>query len=485
GNQLTNLDLSKNTELNNVSCYNNRLTSLDLRKNTALKELSCDENQLTSLDLSMNTELNALWCNGNQFSKLYLAKESDEFNCLLCDDDVEIIVLTDSEWNCKDVVWTIDKVDPSKTTAAAVFECTKEGTVVYTVSTPMTVESYIHQATCEENGYIYFEATLSADISRTGEAISEDKDVELPAIGHSWDEWKVTKEPTLTSEGEETRVCKNDPTHKQTRKIAKLTPTPVPKVTFNLDKKSASVISGKTVTLKATLTGSTDKISWKSSDTKIATVDSSGKITGKQAGKVTITASVAGKKATCTVTVLYKDVTSSSDFWYAPTNYLTAKGVVKGYANQTEFRPANDCTRAQMLTFMWRLQGEPAPKAKTCKFGDVKSSDYFFKPVIWAVENGITTGYSDGTFKPQNVCTRGQTVTFLWRMAGKPKADITKNPFTDVKEKDYFYNAVLWASGKKIVAGYSNGTFQPQGKCLRRQMVTFLYKYDKFINGKG
>ena len=184
------------------------------------------------------------------------------------------------------------------------------------------------------------------------------------------------------------------------------------------------------------------------------------------------------------ITVLYKDVTKESDFWYAPTNYLTAKDVVKGYENQTLFKPGNDCTRAQMLTFMWRLAGSPEPKSDKCQFPDVKSGDYYYKPVIWAVENGITTGYDDGTFKPKNVCTRAQTVTFLWRMAGKPAPKSATNKFKDVKEKDYFYKATLWASEKNILAGYSDGTFRPQGLCLRRQMVTFLYKYDKNINKK-
>ncbi|MBO4578679.1 MAG: S-layer homology domain-containing protein, partial [Clostridiales bacterium] len=78
-----------------------------------------------------------------------------------------------------------------------------------------------------------------------------------------------------------------------------------------------------------------------------------------------------------------------------------------------------------------------------------------------------------------------QTVTFLWRMAGKPAPKSNKSKFSDIKEKDYFYKATIWASEKKIVAGYSDGTFKPQGKCLRRQMVTFLYKYDKQVNGKG
>ena len=262
-------------------------------------------------------------------------------------------------------------------------------------------------------------------------------------------------------------------------------PTKATAVSLALNKKTANVVCGKTLTLKATLTGSSDKITWKSSDTKIATVDVNGKITAKMAGEVTITATAAGKSAKCVVTVLYKDVTNSKDFWYAPTNYLTAKGVVKGYDNQTKFKPANKCTRAQMVTFIWRLQGEPKPKASKCKFSDVKKTDYFYKACIWGNENHIVEGYKNGTFGPQIVCARRHAVTFLWRLAGKPSPKNAKNKFKDVKKSDYFYTATLWASEKKILAGYSDGTFRPNGDCLRRQMVTFLYKYDRYINKKG
>ena len=182
------------------------------------------------------------------------------------------------------------------------------------------------------------------------------------------------------------------------------------------------------------------------------------------------------------IKVLYKDVTNKGDFWYEPTYYLSDKDIVKGYANQTEFRPANECTRAQMVTFLWRLNGSPAPKAKTTDFKDVKKGAYYYKAVIWAVEQGITTGLSKDKFGPEGVCTRAQTVTFLWRMAGKPEPKAKTCKFSDVKSSDYFYKATIWASENKIVAGYSDGTFQPSGKCLRRQMVTFLYKYDKAVN---
>ena len=273
------------------------------------------------------------------------------------------------------------------------------------------------------------------------------------------------------------------------------TPTPAGKPTANptdssaaaltLDKTEDAIVCGKTDVLKATVTGTNTKVSWTSSDTKVATVDANGKVTAKMAGAAAITASAAGKSVSCSVTVLYKDVTKSKDFWFAPTNYLTAKGVVKGYDKQTKFKPANECTRAQMVTFIWRLQGEPAPKAKTCKFKDVKKTDYFYKACIWGNENHIVEGYKDGTFGPQIVCARKHAVTFLWRLAGEPKPSSSKNKFKDVKEKDYFYKATLWASEKGILAGYSDGTFKPNGNCLRRQMVTFLYKYDKFVNGKG
>ena len=177
----------------------------------------------------------------------------------------------------------------------------------------------------------------------------------------------------------------------------------------------------------------------------------------------------------------FKDVTSTSDFWFIPTYWGAAKGVVKGYNNETEFRPANECTRAQMVTFMWRLEGCPEPKSTKCKFSDVKAKDYFYKAVIWGNENGIVEGYSDGTFGPQIVCARKHAVTFLWRLAGQPNPSSTKNKFKDVKTSDYYFLPTLWASEKGILAGYSDGTFKPNGKCLRRQMVTFLYKYNKFV----
>ena len=286
-----------------------------------------------------------------------------------------------------------------------------------------------------------------------------------------------TPVPTAVPTGNPTTSPSGNPTK------APANPTKAPAGSLAIDKTTDTVVCGKTTVLKATGKNAS-KATWKSSDTKIATVDKNGTVTGKMAGTVTITATASGQSAICTVTVLYKDVTNSKDFWYAPTNYLTAKGVVKGYDKQTKFKPANECTRAQMVTFIWRLAGEPSPKAKTCKFKDVKKSDYFYKACIWGNEKHIVEGYKDGTFGPQIICARRHAVTFLWRLAGQPKPSSSKNKFSDVKKSDYFYTATLWASEMKILAGYSDGTFRPNGNCLRRQMVTFLYKYDKFVNEK-
>ena len=336
-----------------------------------------------------------------------------------------------------------------------------------------------------KEGYCFPETGITASVNSKTAALSR-TDGYNAVLSQVFD---LTVKPTVTPTSKPTAVpsVTAKPTTKATATpTVKPTATTAPsKVRLTLDKSVAKAVCGSNLTLKASLTGSKAAITWTSSDPKVASVDKSGKVTAKMAGTVTITASAAGNTATCTVTVLYKDVTSSKDFWYAPTNYLTANGIVKGYDKQTLFKPANVCTRAQMVTFIWRLQGEPKPKATTCKFSDVKKTDYFYNACIWGNEKGIVEGYKDGTFGPQIVCARKHAVTFLWRLANKPAPKTTDNKFKDIKTSDYFYKAVLWASEKKIVAGYSDGTFKPNGDCLRRQMVTFLYKYDKFINGKG
>lgn len=141
----------------------------------------------------------------------------------------------------------------------------------------------------------------------------------------------------------------------------------------------------------------------------------------------------------------------------------------------TTFSPAATCTRGQVVTFLWRAAGCPEPKSTSNPFTDVQSSDYFFKAVLWAAEKGVTAGTSATTFSPNDPCTRAHVVTFLWRANNKPAAS-GANPFSDVKAGEYYTDAVLWAVARNITQGTSATTFSPANPCTRGQIVTFLYR---------
>ena len=142
------------------------------------------------------------------------------------------------------------------------------------------------------------------------------------------------------------------------------------------------------------------------------------------------------------------------------------------------FSPDDTCTRGQVVTFLWRAAGCPEPSGSKNPFTDVKKGAYYYKAVLWAVEQGITKGTSKTTFSPDEGCTRGQVVTFLHRYEGKPKPASTTNPFTDVKEGAFYYDAVLWAASHdpQITKGTDDTHFSPNDTCTRAQIVTFLYR---------
>ena len=164
-----------------------------------------------------------------------------------------------------------------------------------------------------------------------------------------------------------------------------------------------------------------------------------------------------------------------SDFYYEPVLWAVNNGITSG-TSKTTFAPNAACTRGQIATFLWRAAGCPNPKTSKNPFTDVKKSDYYYKAVLWAVGEGITSGATKTNFQPDAPCTRGQIATFLWRSAGAPTSKTSKNPFTDVKKKDYYYKAVLWAVGEGITAGTTKTTFGPNEACTRGQIATFLYR---------
>lgn len=166
---------------------------------------------------------------------------------------------------------------------------------------------------------------------------------------------------------------------------------------------------------------------------------------------------------------------SRFDYFYDAVKWAAENGIASGTGRYT-FSPDAVCTRAQTVTFLWRAAGSPMPRYRTCAFTDVDSRDYYYNAVLWAVEQGITTGLTATTFGPDVTVSRGQVATFLYRAASASKPN-TFNPFTDVKTTAYNYDAILWAYDNRITTGTSDTTFSPDASCTRAQIVTFLYRY--------
>ena len=164
----------------------------------------------------------------------------------------------------------------------------------------------------------------------------------------------------------------------------------------------------------------------------------------------------------------------ASDAYYAgAVKWAVEKGITNGFS-ATAFAPNATCTRAQIVTFLWRSAGSPTPKSTGNPFSDVSKNAYYYDAVLWAVENGITKGASDTTFCPNQTVTRGQTVTFLYRMAGSPAA--SGSSFRDVAANAYYGPAIQWAVKNGITQGTGAETFSPNAPCSRAQIVTLLYR---------
>ena len=186
--------------------------------------------------------------------------------------------------------------------------------------------------------------------------------------------------------------------------------------------------------------------------------------------KVTITATF--KEVKKSAQSFFVDVAEDS-YYYDAVKWAVENGITNG-VDETHFAPNASCTRAQMVTFLWRAAGKPEPTITATAFTDIDASAYYYKAVLWAYENGITLGTSDTTFSPNDTVTRAQSVTFLFRALSGVAG--TENPFLDVKEDAYYADAVMWAVQHGITLGTSDTMFSPENDCLRAQIVTFLYR---------
>ena len=190
-----------------------------------------------------------------------------------------------------------------------------------------------------------------------------------------------------------------------------------------------------------------------------------------------------GQKAEGTLAIKVKQTMNfvdvhTYDYFYDSVQWAVNLDITKG-TSATTFSPKQGCTRAQIVTFLWRAANSPAPRSSTNKFTDVYATTHadYMKAINWASEQGITTGTGNGKFSPDATCTRAQIVTFLYRFKGNPAVYGSLN-FSDVNKTEHaaFYNAILWAVNNKITTGYGNGIFDPNGTCNRGDAVTFLYR---------
>ena len=179
-------------------------------------------------------------------------------------------------------------------------------------------------------------------------------------------------------------------------------------------------------------------------------------------------------------TMNFADV-KPTDYFYNPVKWAVNKNITKG-TSATTFSPYKTCTRAEIVTFLWRDAGSPMPTTSRHPFTDVSYSmgSDFYNAILWANQNGITAGTTTTTFSPNKTCTRAEIVTFLWRYAKKPVGYGSNNPFTDVNKTDHapYYDAILWAVSKGITTGSTTTTFSPNGTCTRGEAVTFLYRFE-------
>ena len=286
--------------------------------------------------------------------------------------------------------------------------------------------------TCTEKGYTTYTC------SRCGDSYMGD---EIAALGHDWNAptyvWSDDNSGVTA-----TRSCKRDASHVETE--------------------------------TATAT---------SEVTKEATYDAEGEITYK--ASFTNPAFAAQEKKVATPILVkpvlnnpFTDVSESAYYYDAVLWAVNHDPQITNGTSATTFSPDAPCTRGQVVTFLWRASGCPTPKSTSNPFRDVKTTDYYYTAVLWAAENGITTGTSATTFSPNDPCTRAHVVTFLWRAQKEPTPASANNPFNDVASGQYYTTAVLWAVGHtpQITNGTSATTFSPNATCTRGQIVTFLYR---------
>jgi hypothetical protein len=274
-----------------------------------------------------------------------------------------------------------------------------------------------------------------------------DKVVVIPALGHDWDEGVITRAPSCTKPGIMTCTCKRDAAHQRTEEI--------PAVGHTLIRHNAK---------EPTETESGCITYWECSVCSRLFQDAAGR--GEITAEDIVLAPVKCPSAAFT------DVDHSAKSWYhEAVDWAVVNSITTG-TSAAAFSPTAACTREQMVTFLWRAVNEPKANRTSCPFTDVNAGDYSWNAILWAYENGIVKGTAADKFSPKVPVTREQVVTILWRLAQEPAAE-GGMPFPDVKA-GYAFDAIRWAAQEGVSTGYEDGTFRPTKAVTRAEIVTLL-----------
>lgn len=433
-NPLTELDVSSNTALTYLDCSGGReyieennvsvisqLTTLNVSNNPALEHLDCYNNQLTALDVSNNSALKSLDCGKNQLKILDVSKntqlkdlgcQSNHLTSLDLSHQMELESLY-----CEDnhFLLTSNAAQLDLSTFPGTFDVTKASEWTY---------AHITNGTTLEIPSCATSITYKYDM---GNGYSEIFTLEKGPAGtvpHSFGEWVTTIPATTTTDGEEQRIC-SVCGYKETRIIP-------------------------------------------------ATGNNGGGNSGGGGGSSSPAVKPAGTTPEPELPVLRFTDVSSSAYYYNAVAWAVDSGITSGTSANT-FSPDNACSRAQVITFLWRMAGSPVVTNTVSAFDDVPTDSYYWNAVQWATANGITAGIGSGLFGSNSTCTRGQMAALLYRYVGSPAID-GELPFADVSADSYYAKAVIWAAENGITNGVSETTFAPDNICTRAQIVAFLYR---------
>ena len=537
-NKLTELDVSKNTALMHLECGGNLLKQVDVSYNTGLVRLYCENNLLEGLDINNNTSLEKLHCYGNPFKVLDLRNVSNlRFTATegtkTSTEEYDSYVYYKNELQVgKDVRLVVEGEgilidgahfpDPAFRTAVEAYDTDENGLLSDPEIAAVTALPLSEKGITSLKGLEYFTAlsTLFCDENLLTE-LDVSKNTALSALycdNNRLTSLDVTGNPELTVLGCSNNELRELDLRKNTlltvlsvsgNKLETLDVSQSPElrgidcsnneltelktgkcvnmISLNCDHNKLTSMDFSKMPMLLYLTCHANSISVldlsKASMLKQAVLKGEKDASGEEYDEYTFNSGDGFVRLRADKDCIllpegnpFLDV-KEGKYYYVPVLWaFTRDPKITGGTDDTHFSPNMNCSRGQVVTFLWRSQGSPEPSGSENPFKDVKEGKFYYKAVLWAVENGITTGKTPTTFEPGGDCSRAEFVTFLWRTVGKPEPELAGTEFTDVKEGKFYYKPMLWAVENGITTGTSPTTFSPNDICPRGQVVTFLYR---------